>query len=412
MKVIYLLYSEYLRYTVHFFQDAFGGGIFHFFGDRVYILQIYLYLIVLIPIPMKRSILLFISLILVLSAHSQVIETRNGMKCATTVTPLKNGKYAISRSVTRNTEATWSGVQSSMPADFSLHPDPERNSDASVPTYHVIFHMDFPGPSFFCTNADTIFMLYLNMTWTNDGLEADMPEGNYYLFAEFERYTPTKDSLFYVFQNNFRVYKDIDTTILHTSARNTVKLSLYDKNGVELQNKHQSGDSFGLLFEFPDSCFSNTFSITYSGYAVPDLKFSDVSPEIKLVMGKSNVPLTRPYYDYIVQYPTLNGLAGDTAMAFEPSEYRHFTFCHHPTPAFDTAFYHWGNGTIINDSLMGLPETFVATWLTREYPGNRTDSSYVYMAGIPDNSLKQNIAALVGHSEKDPLDTSVQNKFS
>jgi hypothetical protein len=84
----------------------------------------------------------------------------------------------------------------------------------------------------------------------------------------------------------------------------------------------------------------------------------------------------------------------------EPGEYRIMPSVYHPSPAFQTAHYGWGYGTIFNDSILGRYEDpFVAAFINFQYPGTGSDTVYTYTAGKACDSCIQMLATAVDHVE-------------
>jgi hypothetical protein len=314
---------------------------------------------------------------------------------------LQNGKYSCS---VRNHEGS--------PARFfnpgMTKSDKENplspNTDRSVPTHHIVFHFDRQDCWNFllCVGTDTVFSDMNNMTWLNNvTLEADMTDGYYELVSNM--WGLANDNYFVV-KHRFHVYKDMDTTLLSTSAKNDLNLLAVDENGNPLTGvTGAGGDGFGINIEFQDEWHASFFSMCFTGTLPDILKITDVPPEMKLVLNRVFVTENGNYHQYMISYPAIAGLFQDTTLINSSSGLKSFPHYLTASPAGNDYFLAWGYGSVENDSLTGLVDPFVGAFLDDHYPGHQKDTVMLYVNQSAADTNKSFFGSFIDHLEGNPM---------
>jgi|GEM_PF-2877465 len=317
---------------------------------------------------------------------------------------LANGKYVCKTVIT--------ATENDNPVEFNLvrrESRQENHKYLSKPgnpkqNYHIKFTFNALCESFYCIGADTTFSAFWNMTWTgNNTVEADMPEGYYMICGEFSKnYAYDKDTLFLIYQKDFHVYKDLDTTISTASAIHDLFLEALDENGTHIQNPLKSGDGFGIINELSDEYIIDYTAAIHMGNFNPAIKISGTNPGVKILFSRTNVLNKEDYHQYLISYPALMNIDSDTTLTNVPEDMKHFPFVYHPSPSFDDSYFAFGFGSVANDSLTGTVDTFVGASITTQYPG-KSDTIQVHVYGPACDTNKAFFAALVDHRECEPV---------
>ena len=348
---------------------------------------------------MKRFILFIICGISLITTHAQTTDQPFAVNKTSDIHRLVNGKYAFSRQMVTGTDGRWFTGKEEKASFTSGTLSKGKKSESIAITHHIIFHFDKMIDMVVCDGTDTTFFDSWNMVWTSDTtLEADMPDGYYYFFCFLENINPT---IFYaILQKNFHVYKDMDTTILSTSAIHTINLVAYDENGNPVVNHYHNGDCLGLNLEFPDWVNSPYASIGFCGIThVTGIRMSDFPPETKTTWCKTDVTNTLPYKDYVISFPILTGISHDTTQTITASDYRSFPLSFHSSPEAIESYFGFGDGIIQNDSLLGYADYFAPAFVSTDYPGRMTDTIKLFIAEITCDTNKVFQAARIVHVE-------------
>ncbi|MGA3014479.1 MAG: T9SS type A sorting domain-containing protein [Bacteroidales bacterium] len=349
---------------------------------------------------MKWFTIFTISVILLSNLQAQTTNHQTSVNRISELSHLANGKYAFCRRMTTGFDGKWITGNDYNKANSSGQLNTGRKSDVPIQTYHIVFHFDKSVYMVICTNADTVFDYGWNLIWINDTtLEGDMTVGYYYFFSFMESYYPTK--LYSIMVKNFHVYKDMDTTILSSSANHNVNLIAYDENGNLLVNKYRSGDGWNLDIEFPNGIKTAYASMGACGplTVLSANLMSDFPPEVKIGWGRTDVSITLPYKDYVNSYPILPGISADTTMTIFASDYHYFPFYFYPSPEGTESYFGFGDGTCQNDSLMGYADSFVAAFVSTDYPARPTDTVKVFSTEFTVDTNKVFHASGILHVE-------------
>ena len=339
--------------------------------------------------------------ILLINANAQTANYSFAGKQISDTRHMANGKWAFSRHMITGSDGKWlTGNDDNLARRPGLlNAGLKRN--VPLQTHHIVFIFDKSVDMVVCASADTTFEDLWNLSWTsNDTLEGDMTDGYYYVFCFMENILP---SIYYpIMVKNFHVYKDMDTTILSSSATHNINLMAYDENGNPLENYLHLGDCWDLDLEFPDGIKSAYASIGGCGPSkASGIKMSDFPPEIKIGWGKTDVARNNlPYKDYVISYPILAGLSTDTTQTIFASDYRYFPVYFHPTPAATESCFGFGDGVCQNDSLMGYADCFVPAFVSKsDYPARPTDTIKVYSTEFTVDTNKVFHASNILHVE-------------
>jgi hypothetical protein len=344
------------------------------------------------------------SIIILFLAFWQIRTGQNtGSVTDTELLRLGNGKYALIK--------TTGGSEAFKPVGFP-HPGMKSGTENSVtrtrsqtitPIYHIKFNFNAPCDMLMCNGTDTMFMSFWNLYWTGSNtLEGDMPEGYYLLYCELQTFSIGGfDTLYLIYQKDFHVYKNLDTTILTASANHNLTLNALDENGIPIPYLKKDGDGFGFINEFHEQYHIILFNHIFSGVFDPAFRISSTPAEVKIISSRTDVSKYEPYHQYLISWPPLINISSDTSLTNDPAEMKHFSFKYHPSPASEDSYYAWGYGTVINDSLMGMVDTFVGAFISDDYPGT-SNTVHVYISGTACDTNKAFFAALVDHLECDP----------
>jgi len=231
---------------------------------------------------MKSLQLVLLCVFIFIHTQAQNYGENPAVKSVSKLQSLPGGKYSFSKAISYNPHSKWlmngKETESSMPkAEKAVHP-----SNPSFQTHHIIFHFDRMTDVVWCNGTDTLFEDLWNMNWTsNNILEGDLVDGYYELVVAMPLSLTYLSQYFCVIKKDFHVYRNMDTTILSTSANHTVNLILNDENGNPINyfpTMTLGGDGFGLAFEFPSGYKAPILSICSSGFAPPVFFFTDVDP--------------------------------------------------------------------------------------------------------------------------------------
>jgi hypothetical protein len=349
---------------------------------------------------MKWFTIFTMSVILLSNLQAQTTNHQTSVNRISELSHLASGKYAFCRRMTTGFDGKWITGNDYNKANSSGQLHTGRKSDVPIQTYHIVFHFDKPVYMVICTNADTVFDYGWNLLVINDTtLEGDMTVGYYYFFSFMESYHPTK--LYSIMVKNFHIYKDMDTTILSSSANHNVNLIAYDENGNLLVNNYRGGDGWNLDIEFPNGIKTAYASMGACGplTVLSANLMSDFPPEVKIGWGRTDVSITLPYKDYVNSYPILPGISADTTMTIFASDYHYFPFYFYPSPAATESYFGFGDGACQNDSLMGYADSFVAAFVSTDYPARPIDTVKVFSTEFTVDTNKVFHASGVLHVE-------------
>ncbi len=358
---------------------------------------------------MKTLSLLLLSVFIFVHSHAQVPGENPGVKSVSKLQTLPNGKNIFSKAVSYSTNAKWMINGKEAESSVTKAVKPISLNGTTVQTHHIIFHFDRFTDVVWLNGADTLFEDLWNMNWTsNNILEGDLVDGYYELVVAMPLSLTYLSQYFCITKKDFHVYRNMDTTILSTSANHTINLILNDENGNPINyfpTMTRSGDGFGLAFEFPEGFKAPNLSICSSGFAPPVFFFTDVEPELKVHLGRMDATKTEPYHYYVVSYPVLQGIHSDTTMEDAPADLKHFPFIFHGTPGGTNFYLGWGFGTVVNDSILGgYADPFVASMSTNDYPCRATDTVQFYTTNVGIDTNKIFFGAGADHMERNPQD--------
>ena len=352
-----------------------------------------------------KSLSLFLGMLMFLQSQAQVPGGIETVKSISNYKALPNGKCILSKSISYNPKARFllngkEAVTNIPKADKPVNPE-----GPTLLTHHIIFHFDMTTDVVWLNGSDTVFMDMWNMTWTsNNTLEGDLVDGYYELLVLMSMKLTYKTDFRCITKKDFHVYRDMDTTILSTSAHDTVNLILNDENGIPINyfpTMTHDGDGFGFALEFPGNYKAPDLSVCYSNFVPQICYFTDVDDEFKIALGRRDATKTEPYKYYVVSYPVLPGIHGDTTMQDEPADLKHFPLYFHGSPGGTDYFLAWGYGTVDNDSLLGgYADPFVGTWETDDYPGIKNDTVHLYTTNVGIDTNNMFFGACVDHMER------------
>lgn len=350
---------------------------------------------------MRTLTLLMICISFFATSQAQVKPASPAGNCINSVQHLKDGQVGITRAVSFGEQGNRKALRPDIIPVNSNQPAPLKPGKSMLTTHHITFHFDKSWSWVSLNGNDTAFWTMSNLYWTdNYTVYGDIPDGYFYLYTELQQV----NTIFYILQNAFHVYRDMDTTVLSSSANHNLSLMLFDKNGnVLVNNNGNESDQFGFNVIYPPQYKQRYGSVVYAGLGAEVLKISDVGPDIRLAFGKTNVPLNTPYHFYVSNYPVLDGINKDTILARDPGEYRYLPLRYHNSPDFHQAYYGWEYGTFTNDSLLSMHlDPFIGVYESNQYPGSGEDTVYCCIAGDASYSSPIIFAFGVNHMENDP----------
>jgi hypothetical protein len=353
---------------------------------------------------MKKTLLAVLCILAAFAANAQLLQTGTGIQSVQKITRLNDGSYSFTGaySTEKNGRILAGGADGTAVTVTPGSPAPEKTG--SVVTHHIKFHFDIHPNNVMFNGVDTFFFDLGYMTWTNDLLlEADMPDGYYDIISLYHNGTGLYRK--YVFSKNFHVYKNMDTTILVTSATHMMTLKLQDESGNILPRTTGSGENSGVTFEFPANRKLRHRSEIFIGY--PDtLYLSDFTPDIKIDISRAMVKkmsqtADHRYHRYIVSYPVLNGLTGNVTLENTPSDYTLFPTIFHSSPALNFPVLSFGLAFIVNTAF--TPRDYFGFGATNgDYPSHAIDTCMLYAA---DHAIDTNVvffSNITYHWEQNP----------
>ena len=106
-----------------------------------------------------------------------------------------------------------------------------------APIYHVVFHFDQHSQNVECIGINNYCNSLYGLQWISTNTLEGYIEGVYYtLLCLF--YLPSGDQTIpgWIIQENFNVYRDVDTAISSTMIHHTIALPIHNENDSLIKN--------------------------------------------------------------------------------------------------------------------------------------------------------------------------------
>jgi hypothetical protein len=290
-------------------------------------------------------------------------------------------------------ETRWMPVQ----AENEIPPAVRHNSSGSRQSHTITFHTDPSNTGFMLVleSADTAMGFFLD-----NGDMITLDDGYYDLIADpwLGPFDPQ-----YLLLDRLHVYKNMDTTLALSSAVYGIKLNILDENGNILDPPvWSSGNGIGKLVELTPGMRFPDWSGTSSGVLQDSLRITPIPPTMKVLVSREALVQHGNYYSYVINYPVLENVTGDTVLSNAPGELQEFPHVFQATPAGKEFYLCWGYGPVDNPLVTGAIDTFVGAFIDNSCPSAKTDNVQLFVNhGVNDSALAF-FASFIDQVQYDP----------